>query len=344
MKAKRMATSTDPGFEHPRVDREFLEYLPVMSAKDDNELSRLLLQEGCRENVVVWDEPNIVIDGHRRSRLCEKLGIPYRVEYRTFESRDAVLKWMRENQLYGKRNLTDEFRRYLLGKEAEAARASDPTRPGVTAKVAKKAKVSRRKVQLDEKFAKAVDAHEVAKPGTKAKILAGGISTTKVLKTAPVFCSRCTRIGRPVVDCAACADLMKKKPMAKHVPKDLFDTPVKKDKAAQPLRDDYEELRAAFTRVAALTTAFLTKAGPNGEVNPIVEKAREYMAWAGLLEFTKGKPRFIPFDGVNKLLALAAEKGQRMMQPAVLEAYKVACGAVPYVPPATKFRRERRGE
>jgi hypothetical protein len=338
-------------FDRPRVDPEFLGYIPQewTSEKDDDELFLKLHIEGCREPIVAWASENILVDGHRRERLCndtkrlEAVGrtapIPHQVEYVEFSSRESVLAWMRHHQLYGKRNLTDEQRSYLIGKEMIAAK------DGEKAAVATKNKVSRRKTQLDEKFAKAVDAHEAAAPGTKAKILSGAATKTRVIETAPKFCPRCTRIGRPVVNCQNCAAVQKKKP--KHQPKDLFDT-AKVRKAAQAKasveRSDRDEITALTTKLAGLFTAYLKKTGPNGEVDEVADRTREYLTWAGLLEYPKGKPpRFIPLDGVACLFRLAGLK-TKMKQPEVLEAYKKACGACVYIPPATKFRRERRGD
>lgn len=334
MKAKRLATSTDPGFEHPRVDKEFLEYIPIREGRDKAELTALLMEEGCREPVIVWDEENIVVDGHRRSSICAEHGIPYRVEYRHFESRQAVLDWMRRNQLYGKRNLTDTERSYLIGKDEAAV-----------PKVAGKNKVSHRKVQLDRKFAKAVDAHEAVNPGTKNKILEGTVKRTQVLKTAPIMCERCIRIGRPVVDCKACADEQNKRRKSgkpKPVPKNLFET-VKPPKGgatvAPPVEiDPFEELKALVTKLAGKFTAFLTA---DGEVSA---RFAEYAAWCGLIDHGNRAgmaAKFIPLAGVRAVIEMAGSKGAKLKQADVIEAYKQACGAVLWVPPATQFRRDQ---
>lgn len=328
----RYATSTDLNFEPPRIDPEFLDYLPILSEKDDNELLVELLQDGCRDRILVWDEPNVVVDGHRRVRLCQQHNVSYRVEYRSFKDRAAVKEWMRRNQLFGRRNLTDAQRSYLIGKEYEAADQ------GGKADVAAKNKVSARKAQLDDKFAKAVDAHELVSPGAKAKILAGGASKTRVLATAPKICRRCVRIGRPVADCGQCAAINMKVPKrakAPAAPKDLFDVAPPKDEPA-PV-DPFEELKARTTQLAAAFTRFLTAEGE------VAARLCEYLGWCGLLDYgPKGDaPKFIPLAGVRMLVELAGAKGPRKGREAVLDAYKTACGAVPFVPPATKYRRER---
>lgn len=339
MKAKRLATSTDPGFEHPRVDPEFLAYIPLRDGIDEDHLTVMLMTEGCRERVVVWDEENIVVDGHRRSKICQKHDIPYRVEYRHFADRAAVKEWMRHNQLYGKRNLTDKERSYLIGSEAGDSEYGD----GKKETVAKKNKVSRRKVTLDVKFARAVDAHEAVNPGIKKQILAGEIKKTKVLATAPQICPRCIRCGI-AKGCSACADLrIDKAKRTKAPPKpaeNLLDTlkPVKGAKGPPPVVDPFEELKSLTTKLAGLFTRFLTAEGE------VAARMCEYFGWCGLLDFGPkgGVPKFIPLAGVRALIEMAGSKGAKLKQADVLEAYKQACGAVPFVPPATKYRREQK--
>ena len=54
----------------------------VLSAKE--ELQRLelsLLEEGCRDPLVVWKEQGILLDGHNRLALCQRHSIPFQ---RTF--------------------------------------------------------------------------------------------------------------------------------------------------------------------------------------------------------------------------------------------------------------------
>lgn len=341
MKATRIATSTDPGFEHPLVDPEFLDYLPLRKGRDEAELTALLLENGCREPVIVWDEPNIVVDGHRRSSICAAHGIPYRVHYMAFADREAVKEWMRRNQLYGKRNLTDIERSYLIGKEYQAEpEPAKKAKGDKAAKVAKKNKVSRRKVQLDDKFAKAVDAHEAVAPGTKKKILTGGVSRTQVLKTAPVLCDRCIRVGA-VKDCPRCEEVREKKPK-KAAPKSLLDVipKPKPGKAPPEPVDPIEELKSLTTKLARLFTQYMVAEGETAA------RLCEYFGWCGLLDYGPkgGEPKFIPLEGVRKLLTLAEKRGPTMPKDEVLEAYKTACGAVPWVPPATKYRRERKAK
>lgn len=79
----------------------------VMPPLQDDEIERLtkkLLEEGCRDALVVWD--GVIVDGHNRYRICHEHGIPFSYVERSFESEEAAKLWIIDTQL-GRRNLTD---------------------------------------------------------------------------------------------------------------------------------------------------------------------------------------------------------------------------------------------
>src|ERR1044071_1484431 len=100
------------------IDPEFKEWLPALSDEERQGLESRLKKEGCREPLVVWVNggKRIMADGHNRYEICEANGIAYEVREQAFESRQAVLSWMIDNQL-DKRNITPENRTYLIGKK-----------------------------------------------------------------------------------------------------------------------------------------------------------------------------------------------------------------------------------
>lgn len=340
--SKKVAHSTDPGFVEPRIDPEFRDLFEVlMDEKEDHKLEAMLLEEGeARDPIIVWVEENIVVEGHRRSKFCRKHNLPYTVRYRSFDSRDAVKKWMIEFQLHGRRNLTDAQRNYFLGKEYNATEAS-------SAEVAKKNKTSRRRVFRAAKFAEAADAHEAVNPGALKKILTGpaGRSQERVIKTAPVLCARCVRLGRPVVDCQACKraqeQAAKRKPKPK---KDLFEEPAvrRKIKEEEPPKSLGEQIEEKVTQLASLFTRYLATP-EGGEVEEYWDRLRTYMTWCGLLWFEKkdAEPTFLPLAGVRAVMSLAGLPGPVMRQTEVVAAYEKAAGV--FIPPKTRDYRRRRG-
>lgn len=84
------------------IDSEFKNLIPALTAEERKGLEESLIQEGCRDALVVWGD--ILIDGHNRYEICSKHGIPYRTEQKDFESRNDAIQWIILNQ-FGRRNL-----------------------------------------------------------------------------------------------------------------------------------------------------------------------------------------------------------------------------------------------
>jgi hypothetical protein len=104
-----------------RIDPDFRDLGTPLSAGELAELERLLLVEGCRDALVVWQEEQILLDGHNRYALCTRHGLPYRIDYRSFPSREAAQQWLAATQM-ARRNATAEALSYLRGKRYQAAK------------------------------------------------------------------------------------------------------------------------------------------------------------------------------------------------------------------------------
>lgn len=102
------------------IDPEFWKLIAPLSADEKALLQESILNEGCREPICIWN--NIIIDGHNRYEICTVNHIPYTTKSFLFESRNDVIIWICANQL-GRRNITEEIRKYLIGKRYEAERA-----------------------------------------------------------------------------------------------------------------------------------------------------------------------------------------------------------------------------
>ena len=85
-----------------RIDNEFKNLIPVLTADEYSELEKSILREGCRDALVTWN--NILIDGHNRYEICTKHALPYNTVERAFLCRDDVIEWIIRNQ-FGRRNL-----------------------------------------------------------------------------------------------------------------------------------------------------------------------------------------------------------------------------------------------
>ena len=104
------------------TDPEFQDLIPPLEVDELAQLEANLAADGCREAIVAWD--GVIIDGHNRYAICERLGIPYGITEREFNDRAEAVEWIIRNQ-FGRRNI-NAFTRGQLAlrlKEAIAARA-----------------------------------------------------------------------------------------------------------------------------------------------------------------------------------------------------------------------------
>ena len=78
----------------------------VMPPLQNNEMELLtqsLLEEGCREPLVIWN--GMLVDGHNRYRICHEYDIPFAVVEMEFSDLGAAITWSIRNQI-ARRNLT----------------------------------------------------------------------------------------------------------------------------------------------------------------------------------------------------------------------------------------------
>ena len=78
-------------------------------------------------DIIAWNDT--IVDGHNRYEICNKMRIPYGVKELDFPSRDAAIAWICANQL-GRRNISEETRKYLIGKQYEAEKKVQRNRNG----------------------------------------------------------------------------------------------------------------------------------------------------------------------------------------------------------------------
>lgn len=96
------------------IDPEIASLLVPHSPQELALLERSMLGEGCREPLVVWQGPRILLDGHARLDICRRHGVPFRVAEIDLPDREAAIWWILANQL-GRRNLTRIAASYFRG-------------------------------------------------------------------------------------------------------------------------------------------------------------------------------------------------------------------------------------
>jgi hypothetical protein len=189
-----------------KIDPEFADKIPPLTPEEFERLEANILSEGeVLSPLIVWN--NVIIDGHNRFRILQKHPeIPYSLHPKDFADRFEAIIWICRNQL-GRRNLTPDQKRYVIGKQYEAEKSSrggvrqqgrssngqftasltkeDLRSPDKTSeRIAAETNTSRSYVESAERYARGVDAAEEMIPGIKVEILSGSIKTTRDAVTA----------------------------------------------------------------------------------------------------------------------------------------------------------------
>ena len=150
--------------------------------------------------LIVWN--GVIVDGHNRYRILQlHPEIQFTTYEKAFSDRYAAIAWICRNQL-GRRNLTPQQFKYLVGQRYDAEKQSkglefqgnqytsqdrsglgqnDPDQKshGTRSRIAKETQTSDSYVRRAEHFAKGVDAAEEVEPGIKQEILTGSIKPTE---------------------------------------------------------------------------------------------------------------------------------------------------------------------
>lgn len=110
-----------------KIDPEFRDKIPPMPVEDFEGLKADILRDGyVRDPLVVWEEENILLDGHHRWKVIqENPELPYTIDYKSFPDRWGAIAWICANQLH-KHNMT-EFQRMKLYQEEYEARQKSVT-------------------------------------------------------------------------------------------------------------------------------------------------------------------------------------------------------------------------
>ena len=182
-----------------RIDSEFESKIPPLRDEEFKQLEENILADGVVINpLIVWD--GVIVDGHNRYRILQKHPeIQYSTYEKMFPDRYAAIAWICKNQL-GRRNLTPQQFKYLVGQQYEAEKLANRFRGNqytslnrsacdqfghkqktvrTRRKIARETQTSEGYVERAREFSKGVDAAEEAEPGIKQEILSGSIRPTE---------------------------------------------------------------------------------------------------------------------------------------------------------------------
>ena len=182
-----------------KIDPEFQSQIPPLTDDEFKQLEENILKEGkLLSPLIVWN--NTLVDGHNRYAILQKHPeIYFSTMPLRFENREEAVAWICRNQL-GRRNLSPEQKRYLLGKQYEAEKKAAKIFRGNQYTLAKKSGgdhgdnhhsgkktcdriaeengVSRASVLRASHYTRGIDIADNLSPGIKQKVFSGEVKFT----------------------------------------------------------------------------------------------------------------------------------------------------------------------
>ena len=160
-----------------------------LADEERSQLEESIASDGCRDPLVVWpsSDGRIIVDGHNRYEICNRLGIAFDVVEMDFDDKEEAADWIDRNQA-GRRNATPEQLRLIRGRiynrtkkaqgEHEGNQHTKPERaqidpfPKTADKLAEQFKVSPATIKRDGQLAEAVEVLGITEEYTKGEITA----------------------------------------------------------------------------------------------------------------------------------------------------------------------------
>lgn len=177
-----------------RIDPEFASRIPPLTDDEFKQLEANILADGVVINpIIVWN--GVIVDGHNRFQVIQNHPhIQFSTYEKCFGDKLEAIAWICKNQL-GRRNLTPEQKKYLIGKQYEAEKALEPFKGNqyVTVKsgggqnvhhqksserIAAENGVNEKYVRRAEQYAKGVDLANEFDPDIRQDILSGSLPVT----------------------------------------------------------------------------------------------------------------------------------------------------------------------
>ena len=182
-----------------KIEPEFQSQIPPLTDDEFKQLEENILKEGkLLSPLIVWN--NTLVDGHNRYAILQKHPeIYFSTMPLRFENREEAIAWICRNQL-GRRNLSPEQKRYLLGKQYEAEKKAAKIFRGNQYTLAKKSGgthddnhhsgkktcdriaeengVSRASVLRASHYTRGIDIADNLSPGIKQKVFSGEVKFT----------------------------------------------------------------------------------------------------------------------------------------------------------------------
>lgn len=171
-------------------DPEIQRLIPPLSTEEFKRLEEDILEHGCLDPLITWKD--ILLDGHNRYEICNRHQIPYQVKSLLFESRDHALSWVCLHQI-GRRNVSEESRKYILGKLYEVQKRVNVRNPfgnnqysqskppaydtkyGLASDLGTKYHVSHSTIEKYGRYSRAIDRLAEVSPSMLPRIMSGEV-------------------------------------------------------------------------------------------------------------------------------------------------------------------------
>jgi hypothetical protein len=191
----RQTFAIDTGVIHPNdyndincisIDPEFQNLIPAISDEERGQLEEnICAAGGVRDPLTLWlrdDNDWVILDGHNRFEICQRLKMPFPYHQVEFDTRDEAADWIDKNQL-GRRNLDARQMSLLRGRRYNRTKKGhggvrEPSAQNEHLRTAEALAgehgVSPATIRRDGEFAEAVEAL-----GIELEIVAGEIDAPK---------------------------------------------------------------------------------------------------------------------------------------------------------------------
>ena len=177
-----------------QIDPEFAALCPPIRAEEYALLEASILEEGCREALITWND--LLLDGHNRKRICDEHGLYYDVAaFDDLPDRDAAIAWILRNQL-GRRNLHPDAASLIRGRlynmqkktKAEAGALGGSSKDqndtclfSTAKRLADETGVSEATIKRDGEFANAVEELALFMPELPQKVMEGATASRQAV-------------------------------------------------------------------------------------------------------------------------------------------------------------------
>jgi phage N-6-adenine-methyltransferase len=141
--------------------------IPPLTPEEFAQLEANLLADGCLDPLIVWQEEQVLLDGHHRLAICGQHGLAYHTQEVSLPDLDAAKTWLISHQV-GRRNLAPHqlayFRGSLYIRQKQQGRRTDLTSAQTEQKsldtataLGRQFGVSAATIRRDGNYAQAVD-------------------------------------------------------------------------------------------------------------------------------------------------------------------------------------------